>query len=165
MVSKATQESQLSGVVLIELTDEHQREGVGIDRTGSVNQKSIATVLHKLIHDDQQTRREESSGFLMEIEQKVETTALQLQSCHWKTVGWVGKRSGSALKHQDSSQGRSTSEMAATMEEEGHPNKHQKERFLMYRCTSVWWERSWRLSYSSIFVFTQTLPHCIYLVY
>ena len=65
-------ESQLSCSVSVEPTDDHQRESAGIDRTGKFDQKSMATVLYSLVHDDQQPRREDSRRFSMEVEQKVE---------------------------------------------------------------------------------------------
>ena len=65
-------ENQLIGNVSVEPTDEHQGESAGIDRTGKLDQKSTATVLHSWVHDDQQPRREDFSGFLMEVEHKVE---------------------------------------------------------------------------------------------
>ena len=65
-------ENQLNGIVSVEPTQEHQVESAGIYRTGKCDQKSMATVLDSLVHDDQQPRREDSRGFSMEVEHKVE---------------------------------------------------------------------------------------------
>ena len=65
-------ESQLIGNVSVEPTDGHQLESAGFYRTGKCDQKSMATVLDSLVHDDQQPRREDFRGFSMEVEQKVE---------------------------------------------------------------------------------------------
>ena len=65
-------ETQTNDSVAVEPTDEHQGESVGIDRTVKSDQKSMATILHSWIHDDQQPKREETSEFSMEVEQKVE---------------------------------------------------------------------------------------------
>ena len=71
-VQSQLSESQLNGSVPVEPTDEHQGDSAAIDRTGKSDQKSLATVLHSWVYDDQQSRREDSSGFSMEVEQKVE---------------------------------------------------------------------------------------------
>ena len=65
-------ESQLNGSVSIKPTDEHEGDSAGIDNTGKFDQKSMATVLHSWVRDDQQPRREDSSGLSMEVEQKME---------------------------------------------------------------------------------------------
>ena len=71
-VQSQLHESQLCDSVLVEPTDEHQRESAGVDRTGKSDQNSITTVLHSWVHDDQQPRREDSCGFSVEVEQNVE---------------------------------------------------------------------------------------------
>ena len=47
----------------VEPTDEHQEDSAGIHRTGKSDQKSMATVLHSWVLDDQQPRREDSRVF------------------------------------------------------------------------------------------------------
>ena len=97
-VQSQLSESQLYDSVLVEPTDEHQGESAGIDRTGKSDQKSMATVLHSWVNDGQQRRREDSCGFSMAVEQKVDRgiasrfpeiakllIASRLQSCCWKT--------------------------------------------------------------------------------
>ena len=71
-VQSQLNESQLNGSVSVEPTDKYLGERAGIDRTGKFDQKSMATVLHSRVHDDQQPRREDSSVFSLEVEQKVE---------------------------------------------------------------------------------------------
>ena len=71
-VQSQLHESQLCDSVLVEPTDEHQRESAGVDRTGKSDQNSMTTVLHSWVHDDQQPRREDSCGFSLEVEQNVE---------------------------------------------------------------------------------------------
>ena len=71
-VQSQLNESQLRDSVLVEPTDEHQRESAGVDRTGKSDYNSMTTVLHSWVHDDQQPRREYSCGFSMEVEQKVD---------------------------------------------------------------------------------------------
>ena len=71
-VQSQLNESQLSGSVSVEPTDEHQRQSAGIDRTGKSGHNSMATVFHSWVHDDQQPGKEVSRGFSMEVEQKVE---------------------------------------------------------------------------------------------
>ena len=65
-------ESQLDGSVSVETTDEHQEDSAEVDKTGQFDQRSMATVLHSWVQDDQQPKSEDSSGFLMEVERKVE---------------------------------------------------------------------------------------------
>ena len=65
-------ESLPNGSVLVKPTDGHQGERAGIDRTGKFDQKSMATVLHSWVHNDQQPRREDSVRFSMAVEQKVD---------------------------------------------------------------------------------------------
>ena len=65
-------ENQLSGSVSVEPTDEHHVENAGIYRKGKCDQKSMATVLNSWVHDYQQPRSEDSRGFSMEVEEKVE---------------------------------------------------------------------------------------------
>ena len=70
-VQSQLSESQPNGSVLVKPTDEHQVKCAGVDRTRKSDRNSMTTVLHSLVHDNQQPRREDSSGFLMEVEQKV----------------------------------------------------------------------------------------------
>ena len=65
-------EIQLNSSVSVEPMDEHQGDSAGADRTGPYYQKSMATGLSDWVHDDQQPRREDSRGFSMGVEQKVE---------------------------------------------------------------------------------------------
>ena len=71
-VQSQLNESELNGIVFVKPTDEHQGESAGIDRTGKSNHKSMATVFHSWVLDDQHPMREQTSGFLMEAEQNVE---------------------------------------------------------------------------------------------
>ena len=71
-VQSQLNESQLSGSVSVEPMEEHQGDSAGVDRTGKSDQKSMAKVLHSRVHDDQQPRREDSSVFSLEVEQKVD---------------------------------------------------------------------------------------------
>ena len=65
-------ESQLNGSVSVEPTDEHQEDRAGVDRTGKSDHNSMTTLLHSWVRDEQQPRMEDSSGFLIAVEQKVE---------------------------------------------------------------------------------------------
>ena len=69
-------ESQLNSSVSVERTDGHQRESARVNRTGKSDQKSMATVLQRWVHDDQKPRMEDSRRFSMEVEQKVERRIL-----------------------------------------------------------------------------------------
>ena len=71
-VHSQLKDNQLNGGVSVKQTNEHQVESAGMDGTGTSDQKSMATVLQRWVHGDQQPRREESSGCSMEVEQKVE---------------------------------------------------------------------------------------------
>ena len=71
-VQSQLHESQLCDSILVEPTDEHQRESAGVDRTGNSDHNSMTTVLHSWVHDDKQPRREDFCGFSMDVEQKVE---------------------------------------------------------------------------------------------
>ena len=71
-VQSQLNESQPNGSVSVEPTDEHQGDSAGNHRIGKSDRKPMAKVLHSWVHDDQQPRREESSGFSTEVEQKVE---------------------------------------------------------------------------------------------
>ena len=68
-------ESQLCGCVLIKPTNEHQGKRAGIDRTGKIDQKSMATVLNSWVHDNQQPRSLK----------RLHRDFLRLQSCCWRT--------------------------------------------------------------------------------
>ena len=135
-------ESQLCGSLSLEPTDEHQLESAGIDRTGTSDQKSMATVLHIWVHDNQQPRRQESSGFLMEVEQKVERSSaspfpqiamlllenrlLSLKE-KWSRLKASGQQSWQGDRRNAGSSGRRG----------GHPFKHQTKKVSMYRCTTI----------------------------
>ena len=135
-------ESQPNGSVLVKPTDEQQEENPAIDRTWKSDQGSMAKVLDSLVHDDQQPRREESRGFSMEVEQKVERKIALRFPKNAKLLlenqSLSRKERWSRWKHQDSSHGSMTGEMVATVEEELviHSNIRGKKVF-MYRCTSV----------------------------
>ena len=135
-------ESQHSGSVSFYSTDEHQGENPAIDRTGKTDEKSKATVLHSWVHDEQQPRREDSSGFLMEVEQKMERRIasrfpeiakllLENRSLsrkeRWSRLEASGKQSWQDYCRNSSYSGRRGE----------HPFKHQRKKVFMYRCTSV----------------------------
>ena len=71
-VQSQLSESQLSSSISVEPTNEHQGDSARVDRTGKIDQKSMANVFHSRVHDEQQPRREDSGGLSMEVEQKVE---------------------------------------------------------------------------------------------
>ena len=71
-VQSQLSENHLCGSVLVKPSDEHQEENPAIDRTGKSDQKSMATVLHSWVRDDQEPRRDDSSEFLIEVEHKVD---------------------------------------------------------------------------------------------
>ena len=141
-VQSQLSESQLNGSVPVEPTDEHQGDNAAIDRTGKSDQKSLATVLHSWVYDDQQSRREDSSGFSIEVEQKVqrriasrfpeiarlllENRALSRKE-RWSRLEASGKQSWQHYRRNCSYKGRRG----------GHPFKHQRKKAFMYRCTSV----------------------------
>ena len=140
-VQSQLSESQLNSSVLVEPTDEHQGDSVGVDGTGKSDQKSMATVLQRWVHDDQQPRREDSRRFSMEVEQKVERRfvsrfpeiARLLQANRslsrkerWSRFEASGKQSWQHYRRNGSYSGRSR-----------HPFKHQRKKVFMYRCTSV----------------------------
>ena len=114
-VQSQLNESQLNGSVLVEPTDEHQRESAGIDDTGKFDQKSMAKVLQSCVHDDQQPRREDSSGFSMEVGQEVEKRIAsrfpEIAKLFLENQSLSRKRGGALWKHQDSSHGRITGEI------------------------------------------------------
>ena len=140
-VQSQLNESKLSDSVSVEPTDEDQGESAGVYRTGKSDQKSAATVLQSWVHDDQQPRREESSGFLMEVEQKVERIATRfpeiaklllenrslIRKERWSRLEASGQQSCQDYRRNDSYSGRRG----------GHPFKHQRKKVFMYRCTSV----------------------------
>ena len=141
-VQSQLNESQLNCSVPVEPTDGHQGERAGVDRTGKYYQKSMAKVLHSWVYDDQQPRREDSSGFSMEVEQKVErgiasqfpeiarllleNRALSRKE-RWSRLEASGKQSLQDYRRNGSYSGRRG----------GHPFKHQRKKVFMYRCTSV----------------------------
>ena len=118
-VQSQLHESQLFDSVLVEPTDEHKMESAGVDRTGKPDHNSMTTVLLNWVHDDQQPRREDSCGFSMEVEQKVERRIAsrfsEIAKLLLKNPSLSQKE---RWKHQDSSHGRITGEMVATVEEE-----------------------------------------------
>ena len=137
-VQSQLNESQLIGCVLVKPTDEHQGENAGIVRTGKFDQKSMATVLHNWDHDDQQPRREDSSGFLMAVEQKVERRIasrfteiakllLENRSLsrkeRWSRLEASRQQSWQDYRRNGSSSGRS----------DAHPFKHLRKKVSMYR--------------------------------
>ena len=141
-VQSQLSESQLNSSVLVEPTDEHQGDSVGVDGTGKSDQKSMATVLQRWVHDDQQPRREDSRRFSMEVEQKVERRIvsrfpeiakllLENRSLsrkeRWSRSEASGKQSWQDFRRNCSYKGRRG----------GHPFKHQRKKVFMYRCASV----------------------------
>ena len=135
-------ESQLNSSVLVEPTDEHQGDSVGVDGTWKFDQKSMATVLQRWVHDDQQPRREDSRRFSMEVEQKVErrivsrfpeiarllleNRALSRKE-RWSRLEASGQQSWLDYRRNCTYSGRRG----------GHPFKRQRKKVFMYRCTSV----------------------------
>ena len=71
-VQSQLSENQLNSSVCVEPTDDNQEDSAGVDRTGNSYQKSMAKVLYNWVYDDQQPRREDSGGFWMAVEQKVD---------------------------------------------------------------------------------------------
>ena len=156
-VQSQLNESELNGSVSVEPTEEHQVEIAGIQKPGKFDQKPMTTVLHSWVHDDQQLRREVSRGFSMEVEQNVERqiasrfpeiarlllekrSLSQKDRCSqleaWRQQSWQHyMRNGSYS-------GRTVS----------HPSKRQRKKVFVCRCTSVWWEGRWQLSYSRLFL-------------
>ena len=141
-VQSQLSESQLNGSVPVEPTDERQEDSAGVDRTGKWDQKSMATVLHSWVHNDQQPRREDSGGFSMAFEQKVDrgiasrfpeiaTLLLENRSLSrkekWSRLEASGQQSWQDYRRNGSYSGRRG----------GHPFKHQRKKVFMYRCTSV----------------------------
>ena len=140
-VQSQLHESQLCDSVLVEPTDEHQGDSVGVDGTGKSDQKSMATVLQRWVQDDQQPRREDSSLFPMEVEQKVERRNVSRfpeiarlllvnrslsRKERWSRLEASGKQSWQHYRRNGSYSGRSR-----------HPFKHQRKKVFMFRCTSV----------------------------
>ena len=140
-VQSQLSESQLNSSVLVEPTDEHQGDSVGVDGTGKSDQKSMATVLQRWVHDDQKPRREDSRRFSMEVEQKVERRIVSRfpeiarlllvnrslsRKERWSRLEASGKQSWQHYRRNGSYSGRSR-----------HPFKHQRKKVFIYRCTSV----------------------------
>ena len=65
-------ESQLNCSDSVKPTDEHQEDSAEIDRTGKSDQKSMATVLHSWVYENQERRRKDSSEFSSAVKQKVD---------------------------------------------------------------------------------------------
>ena len=137
-VQSQLNESQLNGSVLVKPTDGRQGDSAGVDRTGKCDQKSKATVLHNWVHDDQQPRMEDSSGFSMEVEQKVERRIasrfpeiakllLEKRSLNrkekWSRLEASGQQSWQDYRRNGSYSGRRV----------GHPLKHQRKKVFVYR--------------------------------
>ena len=135
-------ESQLNSSVLVEPTDEHQGDSVGVDGTGKSDQKSMATVLQRWVHGDQQPRREDSRRFSMEVEQKVERRIVSRfpaiarlllvnrslsRKERWSRLEASGPQSWQDHRRNCSYSGRRV----------GHPFKHQRKKVFMNRCTCV----------------------------
>ena len=141
-VQSQLNEIQLNSSVSVEPMDEHQGDSAGADRTGQYYQKSMATGLSDWVHDDQQPRREDSRGFSMEVEQKVEKRIasrfpeiakllLEKRSLsrkeRWSRLEASGPQSWQDHRRNCSYSGRRG----------GHPFKHQRKKVFMNRCTSV----------------------------
>ena len=140
-VQSQLSESQLNTSVCVEPTDEHQWDSVGVDGTGKSDQTSMAKVLHSWVQYDQQPRREDSSLFPMEVEQKVERRVVSRfpeiarlllvnrslsRKVRWSRLEASGKQSWQPSRRNGSYSGRSR-----------HPFKHQRKKVFMYGCTSV----------------------------
>ena len=141
-VQSQLNESELNGSVAVETTDEHQGDSAGVDRTRKYYQKSMAKVLHSWVLDDQQPRREESCGFSLEVEQKVdrriasrfpeiarlllENRALSWKE-RWSRLEASGQQSWQDYRRNVNNSGRRG----------GHLFKHHRKKAFMYRCTSV----------------------------
>ena len=141
-VQSQLSESQLNSSVSVEPTDEHQVESAGFYRTGKSDQKSMATVLQRWVHDEQQPRRDDSRRFSMEVEQKVERRIvsrfpeiakllLENRSLSrkekWSRLEATGQRSWLDYRRNGSYSGRRG----------GHPFKHQRKKVFVKKCTSV----------------------------
>ena len=141
-VQSQLNESQLNGSDSVEPKDEHQVDSAGVDRIGKYYQKSRAKELHSRVRDDQQPRMEDSNGFSMEVEQKVERRIasrfpeiakllLEKRSLsrkeRWSRLEASGPQSWQDHRRNCSYSGRRG----------GHPFKHQRKKVFMYRCTSV----------------------------
>ena len=130
--------SQLCDSVLVEPTDEHQVKSAGVDRTGKSDHNSMTTVLHSWVHDNQQPRREDSSGFLVEVEQNVER----------RIASRFPEIAKLLLKNRSLSQKERWSRLEASRQQSwqdytrngsysgrrgGHPFKHLRKKVFMYR--------------------------------
>ena len=141
-VQSQLNENQLNCSVSVEPTDEHQGDSAGVDRTGKYYQKSMATGLSDWVYDDQQPRREDSTVFSLEVEQKLnrriasrfpeiarlllENRALSRKE-RWSRLEASGQQSWQEYRRNVNNNGRRG----------GHPFKHQRKKVFMYRCTSV----------------------------
>ena len=127
-------ESQLKGSVLVEPTDEHQRESAGVDRTRKSDHISMTTVLHSWVCDEQQPRREDSSEFLGAVKQKVDRRIASRFPKIAKLLleRWSRLETSRQQAWQDYRRNGSYSRRRG-----GYPFKHLKESVFMYRCTSV----------------------------
>ena len=141
-VQSQLNESQLCNSVLFEPTDEHQGESAGVDRTGKSDQKSMTTVLHSWVHDEQQPRREDSCGFLMEIEEKVERRIAsrfpEIAKLLLKNRSLSGKEKWSRLeasRQQPWLDYRRNGGYSGRRG--GHPFKHQRKKVFVYKRMSV----------------------------
>ena len=114
----------------------------------------MATVLDSWVHDDQQPRREDTSGLSLEVEQKVE----------WRVASSFPEIAKPLLENRSWSRKERWSRLEASGQQSwqdyrrngnysggrgGHPIKHQRKKVFMYRCTSLWREGRWQLSYST----------------
>ena len=140
-VQSQLNEIQLNSSVSVKPMDEHQGDSAGADRTGQYYQKSMATGLSDWVHDDQQPRREDSRGFSMEVDQKVERIASRFPEIaklllvnrslsrkeRWSRLEASGPQSWQDHRRNCSYSGRRV----------GHPFKHQRKKVFMNRCTCV----------------------------
>ena len=137
-VQSQLNESQPNSSVLVKPTNGHHGERAGIDRTGKCDQKSMATVLHSWVHNDQQPRREDSGGFSMAVEQKVDRgiasrfpemakmlleNRLLSRKEKCSRLEASGQQSWQDYRRNGSYSGRSV----------GHPFKHQRKKVFVYR--------------------------------
>ena len=137
-VQSQLNESQLNGIVFVEPTDEHQVESAGIYRTGKADQKSKATVLHSWVCDDQQPRREDSSGFSMAVEQKAERSIAsrypEIAKLLLENRSLSRKERWSRLEASWQDYRRNGSHSGRRG---GHSFKHLRKKIFVYKCTSV----------------------------
>ena len=128
-VQSQSNESQLIDSVSVKPTNEHQEESAAIDKTRKTDQKSMTPVMHSWVLDDQQPRKEDSSGFSMEVEHKVERRIVSRFPQITKLL--LANRSLSRKerwKHEDNNHGSIIGKMAARVEEEVDIHSSIRER-------------------------------------